>query len=319
METIVDFVNANNERLFGILHAPDIDPESPRVAVILLTAGLHYRVGWHRLNVTLARRLCQKGFWVLRFDPHGVGDSEGELPDDTSMVRQHHAVQTGMFVPDARAATDYMINRCSPHHLYLAGPCGGSLTGLFAASLDTRVSGVVYIASPITLVSSYATSSKLHPFDGQATLGWYRSKLFRPRSWLRFLLGRSEYGAIKAALVSKLTRTTLTHEREDEGLILNPYFIDAFERYCASGRRIIFIFAELDRSTWEFNNLFRPQYLGSETPYQESCQVVTIRKTNHIFSSEEAQRTLGEIVVDWIRKDAGLNIQATERALTSNA
>ncbi|TAK87061.1 MAG: hypothetical protein EPO12_01625, partial [Aquabacterium sp.] len=61
----------------GILTLPDSPAAS---AVILLPAGLKYHVGPHGLNVQLARSLAAAGHLALRFDPLGVGESDGALP-----------------------------------------------------------------------------------------------------------------------------------------------------------------------------------------------------------------------------------------------
>ena len=86
MEECVTFHNPRGERLFGIVHHPEPAAGAGRpwpVAAICLNTGMQYRTIWHRLNVKIARRLCEAGVPVLRFDTHGIGDSEGEffLPD----------------------------------------------------------------------------------------------------------------------------------------------------------------------------------------------------------------------------------------------
>src|SRR5690606_33422878 len=52
-------------------------PETGRAAigVVLLNAGVVHRVGPHRLNVSLARRLAGVGLTSWRVDLSGIGDS----------------------------------------------------------------------------------------------------------------------------------------------------------------------------------------------------------------------------------------------------
>ena len=66
-------------RLVGILTEPARrDPKLP--GALLLSPGLKHRVGPHRLHLKLARLYAGLGMPVFRFDYHGTGDSEGELP-----------------------------------------------------------------------------------------------------------------------------------------------------------------------------------------------------------------------------------------------
>ena len=48
-------------------------------AVLFQPSGLKYRAGSHRLNVRFARRLNDLGYATLRFDPAGLGESDGHL------------------------------------------------------------------------------------------------------------------------------------------------------------------------------------------------------------------------------------------------
>ena len=57
--------------MVGILHEP-ATPLAPRVGINLLNPGLKSRVAPNRLNVMLARRLSELGYFVLRFDPPGI-------------------------------------------------------------------------------------------------------------------------------------------------------------------------------------------------------------------------------------------------------
>lgn len=61
-------------RLFGILTRPDEERNDPAVFVFL-NAGLLHRAGPHRLHVQLARRLAAHGYFSLRVDLGGIGDS----------------------------------------------------------------------------------------------------------------------------------------------------------------------------------------------------------------------------------------------------
>src|SRR5262249_3039481 len=63
----------SGRRRFGILTRPAGEPASQ--GMLLVTSTFAYRVGPHRMNVRLARRLAASGIATLRIDIGGVGDS----------------------------------------------------------------------------------------------------------------------------------------------------------------------------------------------------------------------------------------------------
>lgn len=68
--------------LFGWLHEPN-RPRSPRTGVVLCPPFGPELILAHRSFLVLARLLAQAGFWTLRFDWSGSGDSWGEADSVT--------------------------------------------------------------------------------------------------------------------------------------------------------------------------------------------------------------------------------------------
>ena len=140
MEQAITFNSRKGEKLFGIVHIPEkVMPGDRRVGINLLNPGIKYRVAPNRLNVKIARRLCQKGFYVLRFDPSGIGDSEGDLADGILVADIWEKIQTGLFVPDTIAANTLFVEEYGIEELILMGNCGGAITSLLTAKEDLRV------------------------------------------------------------------------------------------------------------------------------------------------------------------------------------
>ena len=67
--------------LFGLLHAPQGNA-SP-LAFVLSHSFAEEKLWSHRVLVSLARALAQRGHAVLRFDYMGAGDSSGVTPDSS--------------------------------------------------------------------------------------------------------------------------------------------------------------------------------------------------------------------------------------------
>ena len=103
---------------------------------VFLNAGIVYRVGPHRLTVTLARRIADTGFPALRFDLSGAGDS----PPRSGVSYQEAALA------DIRDAMDYLEHATHAKKFVLCGLCSGADNSVRAALLDKRVVGLALLA-----------------------------------------------------------------------------------------------------------------------------------------------------------------------------
>jgi len=126
--------------LFGVLTFPEADVPSKRVGVILLAGGIIPRSHRNRMWVKAARRLATLGFYVLRFDYRGVGDSSGSLLE----MRLDRP-----FTEDVVAAADFLRKVVKVDRLVLAGTCFGALTVLSAVEAAAPIDGLVLAATPI--------------------------------------------------------------------------------------------------------------------------------------------------------------------------
>lgn len=126
-------VQAGGHRhLSGVVSLPDPGSTTP-LGIILMNAGVIHRVGPHRFNVKLARRLAGLGYPVLRLDLSGLGDSlapPNGLPYEAQSVAD---LQSGMeSLAAVSGATSFV----------LAGICSGARNAWATALVDERVRGV---------------------------------------------------------------------------------------------------------------------------------------------------------------------------------
>ncbi len=76
------FLNHDDQRLFAMLHRPNSEV-LPKVGVVICTALADEHIASYRIVYRFAVDLAAAGIAVLRFDPPGQGDSEGEMANST--------------------------------------------------------------------------------------------------------------------------------------------------------------------------------------------------------------------------------------------
>ncbi len=128
-ETIAVF--GPDHSLTGILAQPGAGA-SGRIGCLLLNTGVNHRIGPHRLNVKLARRLASLGIPSLRFDLSGIGDSR---PAQGAADFRHQALL------DMKAALDH-FETVGVRQVMVFGICSGAENGLALALNDSRVVGL---------------------------------------------------------------------------------------------------------------------------------------------------------------------------------
>lgn len=133
IEKIFSFGSDNT--LVGVVTSPAYE-QNIQPAVIILNAGLIHRVGPHRLNVDLARRLSSLGFFVLRVDLYGIGDSVSRKSDKSFHERA---------AEDIGASMDFLQDVYGFKRFVLIGLCAGADNAHVVAVEDHRVCGVVFL------------------------------------------------------------------------------------------------------------------------------------------------------------------------------
>jgi pimeloyl-ACP methyl ester carboxylesterase len=132
------FFAARERELFGVLTEPR---EAAReVGIVLLTGGACVPgTNRNRLSVHLARRLAELGFHVLRFDFHGVGESQGSV-DVFRLDRP--------FSDDLDAAAG-VLRAAGLRRVVFIGSCFGSRTILAAADRVPELAAAVLMSTPL--------------------------------------------------------------------------------------------------------------------------------------------------------------------------
>ncbi|MFO0630916.1 MAG: hypothetical protein U0325_35545 [Polyangiales bacterium] len=208
IEEAISFVTPADHCLRGILHRPaELTPGAP--AVLWLSAGQKVRQGAWRMNVVIARRLAAAGVPVLRFDYHGIGESEGPDRHGQFVMDLYGFIQTGGFKHDVAAAAHCLRERVGARPLVLGGLCGGAVSALFAASLLDDVASLLLVDLPVT-ISSAARQRYLEehpeelirarPGEAETVMALYLRRLTDPAAWRRLLSGETNYQLLAETL-----------------------------------------------------------------------------------------------------------------------
>lgn len=304
--------NRNGKNLFGMLHTPK--GPAKNIGLIILSPGIKSRVGPHRLYVKMAELFTQMGFTVLRADPEGLGDSEGEINHSVT-ADVYGSIELGLFVSDTIDMMDWMARETGYSSFILAGLCGGAITALLASEKDPRVKGILSLGMTCILTSAnidpakYITVQQLNDIRES-----YLKKVLDPRAWFRFLSLKSDYKLLLKALMQPLHKKR--NKRQTQNIVdekdkprteqpfntnLNPHFHRTFLNFIED-KKILLIFSGADRLYWEFEEKYLEFYKREVVPYSENFQISIVKNANHVFSFHEWQNEMFSLLQKFLTK-----------------
>jgi pimeloyl-ACP methyl ester carboxylesterase len=266
----------------GVVTFPD-NPRRSRVGMLLLPAGLKYRAGPHLFYVKLARALARKGYTTLRYDPLGIGESDGCLESGpTKSLWQ--TVEQGRYVGDCLMAMDYMHRQLGLEQVVAGGICGGAVTAVLAAYQSKQeLSGVCSIN---IAVSKSIPVMVTEPMMGRARIDHYfnayMKKLASPAAWHRLLNLESNLHAIGRTIIAKASRPFLKNvsERMLADPRINHLVVAAVDYLRKEKFSHLLLFSGNDNRWLEFEDLVIDScYQGNFA--NEFSRVVVIDHANH--------------------------------------
>jgi len=308
-EQIVTLRNGAGHALHCILHLPSKDVPRRDVACVLLSPGVKMRVAPHRLYRKLSRVFLRRGIAVLRVDFHGLGDSEGELPE-TQLDQLYRQVQLGRHVDDTRAALDFCERELGIRRLIVGGLCGGALTGLLAAERDERIAGLYAIGIPVILDgTAQHAAANMTRGQLQSLRGRYVRKLFDPAAWLRLLSLRTDLRLLVASVFGARQRGRSGQRGALDGVPppstppaanLNSAFVRAYFRMLVARRPVALLFSGADRLHWEYQEKVAEPWASALQAAPSQPTIALIPNANHILGDPVwVQRAL-ELTDEWL-------------------
>lgn len=297
-ERAVSFVNRQGHRLFGIVHEP---ARASDAAIILLSPGIKNRVAPHRLYNTMAAAFVEQGYWVLRFDFYGLGDSEGMI-DERYLADLYGSIQVGRYVEDTWVAMDWMRAELGVRRFVLGGLCGGAITGVLAAPARDDVVGILALGLPVMLDGTkvdkhrYMTAGQLDRVRSK-----YLRKLLDPGSWLRLLRMQSDFRLLFRSVMGKRRPAASGSAPADPGNT-NTLFPPAMLELLARGCPVLLLFSEMDRLWWEFEEKFLHHHRAAFERHAHLAELGVVSGANHVFTLEEWQQDMLERCGSWLQR-----------------
>jgi dienelactone hydrolase len=256
-------------------------PAAPRLAFIILNAGVLHRVGPHRLHVLLARRIAATGLAGLRLDLGGIGDSIAS--SDAASFRESA-------VADTRAAMTGLSGVLGAERFVLFGVCSGADNAIATAIADERVAGIVLVDPP-----AYATRrGQLRYLHTRA------SELGNAREVVRWA---AKVAKRRLRLAVALLGRRTVDDAPSEGRELPPAatYGAQLTGLVDRGVRICAVFSGIHGARYNHaDQLFElfPALRGR-------IDVRYFPAANHTFTELDAQRELIDVVAGWMTKRFG--------------
>ena len=145
--------NGFGDQLFGYLYYP-LDNngkiKNTNLPVVIYLHGYNYSSGFHfsyyHKNEAMIQSIVDKGFAVFSFDMIGCGN---RIQEGTRFYNRYpHWSKMGKMVTDVKGAIDALVNLdfVNSEKIFVVGYSLGATVGLYAATTDERIAGVVSVA-----------------------------------------------------------------------------------------------------------------------------------------------------------------------------
>lgn len=301
---IVSLRNSRGNTLHCMLEEPAAaQMHGARFAALLLCPGVKTRVAPHRLYRKLAATFVARGVPVLRVDFAGLGDSDGEWPDD-SIDTIYGLTERGHCVDDVRAACDWLEAHCGIRRFIAGGLCGAAVTALHLALQDSRLAALYAIGLPATYLGSGA-QRVLSSHEMRLYRMRYLRKLLRPSSWLRFLSMKSDY-RLMGRMVREALRLGKSPQPEGNAATgaaardLNPYVPLGLFGMLATGRPALVMFGEDDPLRYGFEERFMQAHWSALEQHKSLFSYAVLAGANHILGEPGAVSEANRLTGLWL-------------------
>ena len=265
--------------LFGIVTEPPSGEKRHR-AVVLLNPGADFHIGASRMYVSLARRWARRGYFVLRLDLAGIGDSPTRAGNINDEVFPEEAVE------DIRNAVEFMRSQFAAADLTLAGLCSGAYHALRAAAAGVSVNRLLMVNPQNYFWEKGMTLEQIQLAEAVHNPALYRQRMLSIQAWRRMLTGQVNIVRIAGIYLQRLRLQAEAASRN----IARRFHVRLaqdlgweLQNIAARGIRVTFIFARGEPGI----ELLKLQAGSMVSRLGEDCRVHIIENGDHIFSRKE--------------------------------
>jgi len=305
-------------RLRGVAHLPasDVAPATSGfdgLGVVLLHPGFLPRSAQGDTAVALSDALARQGIVAARIDLPGLGDSEGDLPEDSFTFIDR--VQEGGFAEVADECVEKIKNELGLRRVVIGGLCGGAITGFYSLALrrNSWLAGLVALDPIFHLVRPANAPAPGAPATAAKSDWTMRRELLRNE--VRVALLNSPLGAPlqKTAqqlrsLIKKPAPKTASIEAvppangDAAAAPLPPEtnfkLVECVEQILATELPLLFITAEDPTKPADFDYM---HYLLAREPGHATHERLV--GTDHGFVSGNGKSRMIECVSNWITRE----------------
>jgi alpha-beta hydrolase superfamily lysophospholipase len=290
--------------LFGIVTEPRSD-EKRRRAVILLNPGADFHIGASRMYVSLARRWARRGYFVLRLDLAGIGDSA------TRSGNVHDEVFPDEAIDDIRVATEFMRSRYAIVDTTLVGLCSGAYHALRAAAESVSVNRILMVNPQNYFWKKGMTLEQIQLAEVVHNPGLYRQRMVSLRAWLRIFTGKVNVMRIAAIYLQRLRLAgeSILRDLARRLHIRLPHDLGwELEKIVADGIRVTFVFARGEPGI----ALLKLQAGSTVSRLGDRCHVRIVDSGDHIFSRREPRSIMENVLSEELFACADAAAETTE-------
>jgi pimeloyl-ACP methyl ester carboxylesterase len=281
-------------RLFGIVSEPTSEGVATgRPAVLLLNVGANHRVGPNRMYVTTGRDLAAFGYYCLRLDVGGLGDSK------IAPGAQENRLYSKDSVGDVKAAMTFLSERYQVRRFVLVGLCSGAYLAFHTCVEDPRVVGQVLL-NPQTFEWKEGDSLELSTRNNFLSTRHYVRSLLEPAAWKRALRGELHLGPVARVLRERMIARTIDGLRSVAALARNEAeplseVARAFRAMSDRGVESLLVFSFNDGGIDMIE-----KHLGSgarKMRHKKNFRLEIVEDADHTFTPIESQRTVRELIL----------------------
>ena len=195
IRTAEAFRNRRGLQLVGVFERPSVG--SSDVCILMLSPGIKMRVGPERLYRRMSEAFVAQGYSVLRFDYHGLGDSEGVLPEQ-ALAEVYSHIEMGRYIDDAQRCDGLAAEGARYPEVRSRravrrrgdGPARPR-SAMRASRASSPCRSRPMLSTTTDDISRYMTQGQLTSLRQR-----YVRKLANPKAWLRVLSLKSDFRTI---------------------------------------------------------------------------------------------------------------------------